>query len=358
MMQSTRVNLPPTLSTLELLDRAFRIYRDNFLSFLVPVAIVTVPLTLINLVVGQLMASSLDESGFTNLLYSGRNTTGAASSRWMNDLLSTFGNTFLILMLIAVAGAILQGVFVNGLLTYIASENHLGRKPTIGEAFRSIRERLLPLGGALFLFYVILFILSAALAFALFLCGFGFGVIVYVGIVLYAFLTPVLILERTGVGLGLRRAWMLGKARLWPVFGLIIAITVITSVINVGLNSITSLIIPTPDRFSTALTASGVLDIVLNSLVGIAIAPILPIALTLMYYDTRFRIEGLDILLRAAETPEARPADVISPPPFSGFLTGKDVTNMAIMAGGLIVLFVLYYGAIILFFGGTTRTGF
>ena len=62
------------------------------------------------------------------------------------------------------------------------------------------------------------------LTFAVFLCGLGFGLMAYIWIVLSAFLTPVMILENTGVLAGLRRGWILGKARIWQLVGLTMAI--------------------------------------------------------------------------------------------------------------------------------------
>jgi len=43
-MEMRKQPLQPS-TVLELIDRTFRIYRENFLTFLVPVALVTVPIT-------------------------------------------------------------------------------------------------------------------------------------------------------------------------------------------------------------------------------------------------------------------------------------------------------------------------
>ena len=42
----------------------------------------------------------------------------------------------------------------------------------------------------------------------------------------------------------------------------------------------------------------------MNTIIDVFIAPIWPVALTLLYYDTRVRVEGLDIALRTVNVPD------------------------------------------------------
>ncbi|MCC7449925.1 MAG: hypothetical protein IT324_21070 [Anaerolineae bacterium] len=219
----------------------------------------------------------------------------------------------------------------------------MGRRATIGEAFKAVRSRLVGVGLGLVVFYIIIGGAFLVLAFTLFVCGLGIGVLAYLGVTLYAFLTPVLILERTSIMDGLGRAWMLGKARVWPVAGLMFVIILISGVLNLAL-TLTIQLITQGNVASVSFGASQALEIVLQSIISIFLAPVLPVALTLMYYDTRVRVEGLDIALQAVGKSDPRPADVLSPPAH-GFLTGRDYGNVGIMCGAIFSLIVLYFAA-------------
>src|SRR5260221_1251460 len=72
------------------------------------------------------------------------------------------------------------------------------------------------------------------------------------------------------------------------------------------------------------------------------LAPILPIAYTLMYYDTRVREEGLDIALKSVAVPDASPGDVPTPPP-GPFMVRKDWSNLGMLALLGLVPVVLYF---------------
>jgi hypothetical protein len=87
---------------------------------------------------------------------------------------------------------------------------------------------------------------------------------------------------------------------------------------------------------TSSVTTAQIIDLALSTLVNIA----LPVALTLLYYDTRSREEGLDLALAAMDNPLARPIHVESPRPGS-FLTSRDVVNvLALVGGGLVLVFL------------------
>jgi hypothetical protein len=320
---------------LELLDRAFRIYRDNFTTFIGIVALVMVPTTVISLVMNTWFSDRIALSQF------GTDSSSMSTSQiygFFGQMLGMYAGLILVDFLIA----LLQGVFVSGPLTYITSERHLGRSVTVGDTWSAVRGRLASLGTALFLYYVILGGISVAVSLALCLCGLGFGLIAYIWVALSAFVTPVIILERTGVIAGLQRAWVLGKARVWPILGLSVAILVISFVIGLALGFAIQLVIR-PAIGSASYTAANAVQIVLQTIVSVFIAPIWPITLTLLYYDARVRVEGLDIALQVVNKPDPRPADVVSPPPPSDWLiSSKDMVNLGIFVmGGFVLLLVL-----------------
>src|SRR5262249_16057057 len=84
---------------------------------------------------------------------------------------------------------------------------------------------------------------------------------------------------------------------------------------------------------------------VLNTATQIFLTPVLPIGLTLLYHDTRNRLEGLDFALQALGRPDARPSDVASPE-LRLALNSRDWLNIAIIVGVSIAI-VLIGGALI-----------
>lgn len=347
MEKPKRIGLAPA-TIVELLDRTFKIYRDNFMSFVGLVAAVTVPVSVLTLAGSLWLTDSMRKSGFDIAEFSSPGASSRLSSNpsALNALLGQLLGFFAFLLVIILISAFVQGVLVNGPLTYIASESNLGRKITIGEAFRAARSRFGTLASGLLVFYLIMFmvcVLVGLSVFVFFLCGLAPGIAVYIGITLYAFLIPVLVLERVGTLEGLSRAWALAKARFWPMFGLFVLVTLITYLISVALNVVNNLI--TRGGISAAnFTTATIIQTVLQSLTTIFIEPILPIGFTLMYYDARVRLEGLDIALQNVETPEPRPSELPSPPPPGETFSRDDFINMGIVSVGTIIVGLILYG--------------
>jgi hypothetical protein len=148
---------------------------------------------------------------------------------------------------------------------------------------------------------------------------------------------PVIMLEKVGVLLGIRRAFYLGKVRFWRVFGFFIGVTFIVRLIQLTLGVIAVLIVgtsfsPSSMFFPTSPEATA-LGTALSTIISILTAPILPIGFTLMYYDTRIRVEGLDIILQAVDSPEPHPREVASPVPPSLF-NRQDALNIVLLVVG------------------------
>lgn len=332
---------------LELLDRAFNIYRQKFVAFFGLVAVVTVPMTVITVATNFWLSYQLAANRPAPPSFRG----GRSDLSILTDSLSLL----VVVFLVAVVIAIIQGVVVSSVLTYMTSERHLGRVVGVREAFRTVRPRLANVGAALVLFYLILILVGLALTVVLWLCGLGFGVIGYLGVTLYAFLVPVLVLERTDLTTGMKRAWMLAKARVWPVLGLMGAVTLINWILGQAITW-TGLFMTRQTIAPASFGASQALQILVQAIVQIFLAPVLPIGLTLLYYDARIRLEGLDIALQSANVPDPRPEDVPSPePPPGWFMSSDDYRNVGLFMIGGIVIMGLICGLSFLLVGGVSR---
>ncbi len=302
---------PMTFTFLELLDRTFRLYRDNFVTIIGLVAIVTIPITIITLLSNPATSYLLG-----NQSSSFNRTTTASGAQFLSSILG-----------------LVQAVLIYAPLTYLASEYMFNRKVSIGEAFRGASSRFVKMGcgiivlgifvGAVAVFAGIL-VIAIPPALAL------FGILIYILVAAYSLFFPVLTLEDIGPSAAVTRSYMLGKRRFWTVVGLGIILGIISIIVSVVFGgSVTFLVLsstPSNGSYATQL----LLITFLSTLVGIFITPISPIAFTLLYYDIRTRTEGLDIMLDSSANPEARPADFA--PQTSGFkIDGQDWRNIGIL---------------------------
>jgi hypothetical protein len=157
-------------------------------------------------------------------------------------------------------------------------------------------------------------------------------VVLYWGLSVYFFIVPVLILERVGILASIRRALILGKRRFWQNAGFTFGIWTITLVLTFAFSAFVLFVVESADEDS-------LLGVGVDLAIQIFITPILPIGLTLMYYDTRIRTEALDLALEAVDTLNPRPSDLPSPETRERLLTSKDVGNIIILTVIVIVFF-------------------
>jgi MFS family permease len=319
----TQQNPLRAYSILEIVDRTFRLYRDHIVVYAGVVAAVVVPLTLIEAVIDQSYMSRISSGDFFA----------------QREVVNQYN---LVISLYRIVSAIIQGVFVSGTLAYIASEHHLGRKVTINDAVNVLRDRYMLLGFSFFLFYVLLIILGMVSALTVVcLVGFvGFALLIYAAVGISSYIAPVIMLENVDAMQGIQRAWGLAKARFWPLVGLLVILGLITYALGLGVGLIQQLV----SQSAAGLVAgSFTIAVLLQIILAVAVGPIAPIALTLMYFDTRIRLEGLDIALQAVERSDARPTDVMSPD-VNPAINGRDMRNIALILGVLVIL-VLILGA-------------
>src|SRR2546423_311953 len=112
-MATTAGRSPATFSFFELLDRTFRIYRENFAMYVGLVAIVLIPISIISF-----LLTVFNLSAMPNVSTTSRASTGA---------LAQYTGAACLSVLVALVLVVIEVVVINGSLTYAASENYLGR---------------------------------------------------------------------------------------------------------------------------------------------------------------------------------------------------------------------------------------
>ena len=307
------------LSTTELIRRTIQIYANNWRWFLVTAAAILLPLALLEIGLGALIGGGVDEA-----LRQGTSDSGGGAS-----VFTLASPIFLFVML----SFFVQQVFLQGTISFMTAEAILGRTATPFTAVEHIRERYLQLAAALIVVFTIVLTVFVLLTFAFFLCGLGAGILVYLFVTLFTLLVPVMILERVSIGDGIRRTWSLSKRRFWSLFGLLVVLIILNFLISIIFQRAD--IIVNSVESNSNISYAGVL---LNLIYQIIVSPILPIAITLMYFDTRIRLEGLGFALESADLSHVHLSDLPSPKLPARFTTG-DFSNMMVLS--LIIMLVL-----------------
>ena len=233
------------------LDKAFRLYLQNFALMIGLSAILNIPLLAFTLIFGpgQIDATNVN--------------IGAV----------------LIGLLVFVLAMLVIVPLITGATTIAVSEFYLGNQVTAGSA------------------------LSAAWgkAWMLLKTQFIVGLIVAVGLVLiivpgilwalsYALVAPVIMIEALSSSSEVRRrSWELVRGGRGKVFLILLALLVIQWLIGVGVGIITLI------GFGLGATNVAIINQVLSGLISILLTPMSAIAVTLLYYDFRIRKEGFDL---------------------------------------------------------------
>ena len=278
MNHSMLLDLRP-LSIGELLDRTFRLYRNNFFTFLGIVALTQLPAYLIALSTDPLLeyGSSQRITGFLTII------------------------TFLLTIGFTQLGA--------AALTKAISDSYLGKTISIKATFQRLGSRTwltlifalivagLVLVGVAIPFIIVSFIPCIGRIVAVV----GIIAIVLIGNVIISLVTPVVVLEKVRAGKATRRAWELAQKRFKWILGYLFLLGLLSFLITEGPTRLVvylfDTIIGNVDFWIRNIVEQSV-SLVLSSL----FLPIQLTAITLMYFDLRIRFEGFDIMILAAAT--------------------------------------------------------
>ncbi|MBN1918628.1 MAG: hypothetical protein JW889_12030 [Verrucomicrobia bacterium] len=272
----------------QILDRTFKLYRDNFARFLAIVAVIYVPIALATIALMVPIMRTVADMAESAQNRGGEFDPGTAVA------------LFLPLGVMALLSMLAQAL-CNAALIKSVSESYLGRGVTVGQAYAAVLPRLLPIIGASILVAI--------------LCAVGLVFCVVPGVIfwLWFLLTmQTIVVEKQGAVAGMRRSKSLMAGNLGKGFGLSLVIVLITWIANTVFQRIGGLVVgaPTSDNLVTPVVMTQLFSIVGQMLV----MPIGAGAYILLYYDLRIRKEGFDLqLLAQAFGTGVPPADGIPP---------------------------------------------
>lgn len=282
MNQTNLLDLRP-LSIAELFDRSFRLYRNNFGTFLGIMLITQMPIFMFSIVT------------------------------------ATVENSSAVAGLAAIIAAFLSLIFTQigaAALTKSISDSYLGRKISFQESFQriggtwftlifaSILAGLVVSGlvlpfACIFMFLVPPVAGTGILAFSTILAFIGLVIIGAIANVLISLIPPVVVLEKKGPLDSVKRAWELVKKRFWWSFGYLFLLGLLSLLVIAGPVALIQFLFITV-LGKTSLLFRSIVGDTASSLLTAVFMPIRLAAITLMYFDLRIRYEGFDLMVLSA----------------------------------------------------------
>jgi hypothetical protein len=238
----------------EILTAAFQLYGRHWQNLITLVAVIVIPLSIIqSFVSGQVISKAFENDTLTNGVTIATTSAGGA----------LFAGLFL-----AIVSIVMWGVLTSA-ITLAAVGTFLGRDMDIGTSYRFGLARF---------WSVVLIVILVALAIIA-----GFILLVIPGFIVLTRLTcavPALVVEGRRGRSALSRSWNLVKGRGWPVFGTIIVAGIITSVVSA--------------IFTAPFTNSWVARGLASAIASVITMPFTALVGIVIYLDLRVRKEQLD----------------------------------------------------------------
>ncbi len=307
------MSAPPALHPLgvgELLDAAIYVYRKSFVTLIGIGAVIAIPLLLLQ------SAAALINAPVDPFFVGQLARTPSSLSP------STLSFVYLAATAITSLLGAIAGVFEAGALAYAVSERRMGRRVTIGGAYRQALRRWPALLGSAILiqlfsfagfgflfapFFLSVFapllapgntglVLGATLLSCVSMAGFipALIAVAYVT-VRWSITTPAIVLENLGALRGMGRSWRLVKGSFWRTFAVLLVVGVLVNlliyIVVFAIQFGTLALLRNSVVLATMATSAG------GVVVGAVIKPLEYAVLTLLYYDLRVRREGYDLQL-------------------------------------------------------------
>jgi hypothetical protein len=351
-MESSIASLRP-LSLGEILDQAVRLYRRNFVTFVGILALVYVPLMLI-------------QTGLTYLSTAGIDPTPSSGDPF-DVLTPTYWMGVVGLLGVALAQFVLVQGVATAAITRSVADNYLGQPVEISDAYKKVGSSWTRLLGALFLMGLLA--LGVLIAAIIPCVGWfiGPGAFFFLAVAVGPLIAPVVMIEKRGGGDALRRAWDLARRRFWWLLGFMFLLYLLAQIVITGptlvVNFIATTMLGPSDPFNPNLVTT-VVNAFIQLIGALLYLPLQLTASTLVYFDLRVRTEGFDLALLSLQVTGEQPSletihELPEQQPTGKAVEWSDVGNFAILTvvgGGIYFMFIAILAVIGVAF--TTASGF
>jgi hypothetical protein len=334
------------------LDRAIRLYRQNFLKFVGIFAIPYIPLALLQGAVSIFTTNSM--------------VGPAAQSTSPEELI------FSPAWITAIAGSLIiafvQFIIVQGLataaLTSAVANNYTGKPVGILDSYRNLSSSWLKLVGALTfitLFTIILFVWMFIPCVGWFS---GPGMLFFIGMMVTPLIAPIITLENNGVLASLRRAWDLARNRFWWFVGCVLVLAVFGWLVVSGplvlINWILTYLASMLELdYQLQLIVSTLIQTLVTIFTSLLYMPLRLTIMTVVYFDLRARSEGLDLAMQmpasaGSENQTVSLPEITNTTSSMPLITGIDIGRFALLSLAGIALYGIF---VLLGFGMMSLAG-
>lgn len=330
-MQAEQPPLKP-MGLGDILDTVFRLYRNNFLTFIGVVALIQIPLILLQIAVNTGLSRGVARDFL--LLQEALISFDPRFDSWTDLPLGNLVLYFMVTILVALFEGIIAQQIINGALANAVSRRYLRQPVSITSAYGFGGSRIFSLiiAGLLVSLLIITFslivvgifglgvvlvagltstqgggdagaVLTTFVGFLSFLAIFALIMLIIIGAaILFLFVTQVVVLEGHGPIAAMRRSLHLVRSSFWRVVGTVVAVYLMVQVI--ALIPTTAAGLGIGAVFNDPINDFGIrqsLSMLVSYGTQILVLPLLLIAYTVLYYDVRVRKEGFDIQLQVQQ---------------------------------------------------------
>jgi hypothetical protein len=253
----------------EILDVAIRVYRQKFSTMVKAVALVVLPVQVLNVLIRLSLPSSTTTTD---------STTGAVRFNG-----SAFATTMAGLLVLFVA-SIVSSTLAQAACFKTVGDTYLGTPSDWRSSLRFGFSKFWRLLGLIVLHFVLLIVATAA-------C-------IAPGIWLYAawsVAVPVLLIEGTGGFKALTRSYDLVKGRWWPVAGTLL----VANLLAMFVSTIFGFVLVPLAIAGGNKTMVALLTGITGAVGSLITTPLIAAVVTVLYFDLRVRKEGFDLQLMA-----------------------------------------------------------
>lgn len=293
------------MTVVEMMETTARVTRRHFGVLLGLTLIFMTPVVVIGAIVGLALVDAIAP---VVPLVPGEPVT--LTSAQLQGVLRALAALFAVSLLASLAGAILALA-----ATFVVDADYRASPIAVRASASQALRRTLPVLGAMILNLagIIGIALVGALLAALVLAGSGgditnggpgaflaliVAVLTLITVVVIAvrwtLVVPVIALEPVGPLRALGRSWWLTGSSIWRAFGCIILVSLVVGVLGAVVNEILGLV-AADLPFGAGSTSAILIRTVIGAAVTVVAAPILPVLVTVLYFDLRVRRDGLEL---------------------------------------------------------------
>jgi hypothetical protein len=346
MTESAALPMIRPMTLAELLDRAIRLYRQNFFKFIGIFAIPYIPLALLQAGLSLFTTNTMIGAG-------GQPNISPEELLFSPATMAAMGGSFFIAF---VQFIIVQGV-ATAALTRAVANNYTGKPVGILDSYRTLSNSWLKLVLAL----IIIFILTVVLFIWMLIPCVGWfggpGMIFFISLVVTPLIPPIIALENKEVLPSIRRAWDLARSRFWWLVGCALVLAVFGWLVVSGpvllINWILQFLATAAELdLQMQLIVTTLIQTLVTIFTSLLYMPLRLTIMTVVYFDLRARSEGLDLAMQMPASTDSE-NQVISLPEIATttsmpLITGIDIGRFALMSLAGVALYGIF---ILLMFG-------